>query len=462
MLPVHLDRTRGVPLGAQLSAAVRDLVAGGTLPRGQRLPSTRALARDLGVSRSVTEQAYEQLVAEGWLETRHGAGTYVAADPARVPEPGPRPRVASSRPLVRLDTGTPWIDPRQSAAWRRAWREVSTATPPRGYDDPAGLPELREALAAHLARTRGLQLDPEEVAVTAGTTDGLRLLLAALPPGPVLVEDPGYRAAAATARQLGRPVLDHPARTAPDDLSGVRAAYVTPAHQHPLGRVMPAAERVALLDAARRADALVVEDDYDSEFRYDVAPVPALASLDRERVAYLGTTSKSVAPALRLGWMVLPAELHDRVQRQRRLTHDAAGWPAQRALLSLLRDGYLDKVVRAARRVYAERSVRVAAALGPFGTPAGPLAGMYSSWLMPQADAVRARDAARDAGFEVNLLSAYCRSAELTGLVVGFGGVTDAELDAALAALVRGLEGRGPVSPGSAGRRPPAPAAPRR
>ncbi|CAI9418517.1 MocR-like pyridoxine biosynthesis transcription factor PdxR [Nocardioides sp. T2.26MG-1] len=442
-LPLRLDRDAPGPLGAQLSSRIRDLVVAGTLARGDRLPSSRALAAELGVSRTVTEQAYEQLLAEGWLAARRGSGTFVASTVAPgVAGPGAAPRrrvVQPAADLVRLDAGTPWIDPRHAAGWRRAWREVSAARPPRGYDDPRGLPELRAALADRLARTRGLSVDADEVIVVNGTTDGLRHLLTVLPPGPVAMEDPGYRAAVETARGVGREVRDLPALAPVRDLAGVAAAYVTPAHQHPLGRVMPGADRVALLDAARAADALVVEDDYDSEFRYDVAPVPALASLDRGRVAYLGTAAKSVAPSLRLGWLVAPPELADRVNARRLVTHEGAPWPVQRAYLALLRDGYVDKVVRTARRVYAERAPRVAAALSPYAELAGPLAGMYSTWLLPAADAVRARDAARRAGFEVNLLADYCRTATLTGLVVGFGGVTDDELDRALVALVSAL-----------------------
>ena len=438
-LPVRLDRTLPGSLGVQLSGQVRELVVAGTLARGDRLPSSRALAADLAVSRSVTEQAYEQLVAEGWLETRHGSGTYVASGGATATPVPRRPGGVATADLVRLDAGTPWIDPRHAAGWRRAWRDVSTARPPRGYDDPRGLPGLRAALADRIARTRGLQVDPDEVVVTAGTTDGLRHVLGALRPGPVGLEDPGYRAAVETVLGLGREVRDLPATGPVDDLRGLVAAYVTPAHQHPLGRVLPAADRLTLLAAARTADAMVVEDDYDSEFRYDVAPVPALATLDRSRVAYLGTAAKSVAPSLRLGWLVAPPDLLERVNARRLVTHEGAAWPVQRAFLSLLRDGYVDKVVRTARRVYADRAPRVAAALSPYAELAGPLAGMYSTWLLPQADAVRARDTARRAGYEVNLLSDYCRSASLTGLVVGFGGVTDAELDAALAALTSAL-----------------------
>ena len=441
-LSVRLDRDDSRSLSTQLSSQVRDLILSRTLRRDDRLPSSRALATDLGVSRSVTESAYEQLVAEGWLETRHGSGTYVAAGGLVVPTPCAATTAPAARPMVCLDAGTPWIDPRHAAGWRRAWREVSAATPPRGYDDPQGLPELRAALAERLARTRGLEVDSDGIIITGGTTDGFRHLLAVLPDGDVALEDPGYRAAVETARTAGRRTRDLPALQPIDDLTGAAAAYVTPAHQHPLGRVMPAADRLTLLDAARRAGAVVVEDDYDSEFRYDVAPVPALANLDRSLVAYLGTAAKSVAPSLRLGWLVAPPHLHDAINTRRTLTHDSAPWPIQRALVSLLRDGYVDQVVRSARRVYAERAPMVAAALAPYATPAGPSAGMYSTWLLPQDRAVAARDHARRAGFEVNLLSDYSRTAGLTGLVVGFGGVSDAELDGALQALTDELKSR--------------------
>jgi len=443
-LPVVVDRAAPEPWGVQLSRQVRELVVSGRLRRGDRLPSTRALARELGVARSVTEQAYDQLVAEGWLEARHGSGTFVASDDAgRVPSPTrPAPRPAHG--LVLMSTGTPWIDARHQAGWRRAWRDVAAATPPRGYADPLGMPELRDALAERLARTRGLVVAADEIVVTAGTTAGLRHLLAVAPPGPVAVEDPGYRAAVATAEELGRRVVDAPVgawERGGVDLAGVAAAYVTPAHQHPLGRVMPASERLALLASARASGTVVAEDDYDSELRYDVAPVPALAALDRRTVAYLGTASKSAPPTLRIGWLVPPPDLFDAVAKHTATVHGAASWPAQRALLTLLRDGWLDKVVRTARRTYADRAPRVAAVLSPYAEPAAAAAGMYSTWLMPEERAVRARDAARRAGFEVPLLSDHCRTARLTGLVVGFGSVDDAELDRALAALAHGLAG---------------------
>lgn len=435
-LAVALDRADPRPLGTQLADEVRRQVTDGRLSAGDRLPSSRALARDLGVARAVTEQAYGQLVAEGWLEGRHGSGTFVSAGaPLARRAAGRRTARAAGAGLVRLDAGTPYVDPRHAASWRRAWRDVATARPPQGYDDPRGLPELRAELAARLGRTRGLDCDPDEVLVTAGTTDGLRHLLGELPPGPVAVEDPGYRAAVATIRLAGREVVDRPALEPVTDLTGCAAAYVTPAHQHPLGPTMPGSARLGLLAAARAADAVVVEDDYDSEFRYDVAPVPALASLDRDHVAYLGTASKSVAPSMRLGWLVAPPALLDPLERTRLITHDTASWPVQRAFLSLLRDGYVDKVVRSARRLYADRAGRVVDALGAVATHRGPVAGMYATVELDAAAAQRAHEAARGAGFDVPLLSDYCRTDVRHGLIIGFGGCSDAELDAALAAI---------------------------
>lgn len=440
-LPLVLDRGAPTSLPAQLSDAIRRLVGAGLLARGARVPSSRALAAELGVSRSVVTQAYEQLVAEGWLASSHGSGTFVAGAVADVATPArsPRPREAPS--LVRLDTGTPWIDARHRGGWRRAWRDVAAAVPPAGYDDPCGTAELRAAVAERLGRLRGVPCTADDVVVTTGTTDGLRALLEVLPAGPVGVEDPGYRAAVATARAAGRDVVDVPARRPSAHVAGLAATYVTPAHQHPLGHVMPADERVALLGAARAAGAVVVEDDYDSEFRYDVAPVPALASLDRTHVAYLGTASKSVSPSLRLGWLVPPPHLLDAIRATRAVRHEGVSWPVQRAYLSMLRDGHVDHVVRSARRIYAERAPRVAEVLAPRAEPAGPSAGMYSTWLLPASRAEAAHRAAARAGFDVPLLSDYGRSRVPTGLVVGFGGVTDHQLDAALAALARGIDG---------------------
>lgn len=322
-------------------------------------------------------------------------------------------------------------------------------TPPRDYGDARGLPELREQVADRLARTRGMTVSPDQVRITAGTTAGVRHVVSALPAGAIAIEDPGYRAAVVTAHEYGREVVDVPGVDPVEALASaagaarIAASYVTPAHQHPLGHVMPAEQRRRLLTWAREHDALVIEDDFDSEFRYDVAPVPALAALDPSLVGYLGTTSKSVLPTLRLGWMVLPDPLRERVDAARERTHDTAAWPVQRAFVSLLRDGYVDAVVRTARQVYAARAPQVVAALSSHATLAGPVAGMYSTWLMPQPTALRVRSAAAAAGFRLALLSDYCRTATATGIVLGFGGPTDAELDRALDVITGALAGRG-------------------
>lgn len=450
-LPLSLTRMSGTPLAVQLATQVRGLISARTLSPGDRLPSNRALAGELGVARTVVEHGYDQLIAEGWVTTRRGAGTYVA-DVGMLPSTrtdcGTRhTRTSRAAPaLVRLDTGTPWVDPRHEAGWRRAWREVSVARMPRGYPDPAGMPELRAELAGYVSRTRGLSCRPEDLIVTNGTTHGLGMLLGLLGTGALVVEDPGYRAAVTTAEQTGWAVVDVSVDDEGIDMGalrvaadGIRAVYVTPAHQHPLGITMSAGRRIGLLAEAKRRGALVVEDDYDSEFRYDVAPVPALAALDRDRVVYLGTASKSVHPALRIGWLIGPSDLVAAMTDQRAARHEHPSWPLQRAFLAMLREGHVDKLVRSARRVYAERSRAVSAALAPFGQIGASSTGMYLTLPLPSPLSDAVRDECRRAGFDVPSLADYSRSSGLTGLVIGFGGVTDEELTTALDAMTSAL-----------------------
>lgn len=468
ILPLALVRHSGIPLVAQVANRVRELVSTGVLRPGVRVPSIRALAADAGLARGVVESAYDQLIAEGWLTARRGAGTYVAeighlsavatatgatATPtaataaASGTEDRPPAFAASAQPgLVGFDTGTPWTDSRHDAGWRRAWREVSAGQIPPGYPDPAGIQELRAELAGYLARTRGLACSPSEVLVTGGTTHGLALVLDVLGPGAVAIEDPGYRAAVAVADQAGRPVVDVPVDAEGIDVrelgpssTGIRAVYVTPAHQHPLGITMSAGRRVALLAEVKRCDALIVEDDYDSEFRYDVAPLPALAALDRDRVIYLGSASKAVHPGLRIGWLVAPPELVRAMVERRAARHDHPAWPVQRAFLAMLRDGHVDRLVRSARRVYAQRSEIMVRALSPYGRISAPAAGMYVTLPLPAPTAEAVRDKCRRAGFDLPSLASYSRSSGLTGLVIGFGGVTDDQLSAMLDVLTATL-----------------------
>jgi GntR family transcriptional regulator/MocR family aminotransferase len=451
-LSVALDRGSGVPLPRQLAASVRAAVQRGALTAGERLPSTRALAGELGVARGVVADAFEQLVAEGWLTGVRGAGTFVSDDVrglgAAASASAPPTPVGSggNGAAIRLDTGTPWLDERLRAGWSRAWRRVAAARMPTGYPDPRGLPELRAAIADHVSRHRGVACAAENVVVTAGTTHGLQLVLGTLRPGGVALEDPGYRAAVATVRAAGRRVVDVGvddegidvaalARTGDD----VRAVYVTPAHQHPLGCAMSASRRVRLIAESRRRGLTVIEDDYDSEFRYDVAPLPALAQLDADLVVYLGTASKTVGPGLRIGWIVAPQRLVDEIASQRDARHDVPPWPVQRALGSMLAEGHLTRLVASARRQYARRSGALQSALAPFGELTGGAAGMYVTLSLEAPAAERAARMARDEGVEVPLLADYCRTAERAGLVIGYGGIDDDEFEAALGVLVRAL-----------------------
>jgi len=264
------------------------------------------------------------------------------------------------------------------------------------------------AVAELLGRTRGLTSTPEEVLITAGTTHGMTLALQHLwaPGATVAIEDPGYRAAAAAAEHCGWTVWDAPVddRGLRVDRLGVaptstRAYYVTASHQHPLGGLLPVPRRIELLAEATRRDAVVFEDDYDSEFRYDVAPLPALVQLDPARVIYLGTVAKTLGAGMRLGWLVAPAELIAELAERRRRVHDHPPWPLQRALLCLLRDGEWDRLVRQAKRRYRHRANQVQERLGAYGRLLGLEAGMHATLLLPtKVAATVAADAAAGRG----------------------------------------------------------------
>jgi GntR family transcriptional regulator/MocR family aminotransferase len=451
-LPLTIDRNAGLPLHLQLAEQYRAAVLDGRLQAGHRLPSTRDLARDLSVSRSVTQAAYDQLHAEGWIEGRTGAGTFVTdvvpLQPA-VRRHTPHPANPDAK-LLTLRPGIPYIAPTPDPGWRRAWREVSTQSPPGGYDDAAGLPALRAALADHVGRVRGIACGPENVLVTNGTVHGLRLLLTVTrqPGDRIAIEDPGYLNAVVAARDHRLEIVDVPV-----DQDGLRvsaltdnaaAVYVTPSHQYPLGGRLPVARRNELIRWARRTGAQLIEDDYDSEFRYDVAPLPALAQLDLERVVHLGTLSKTISPALRLGWLVASEETVDRLATFRANSGDWPGWPMQAALLAMLRDGHLDQAVRRGRRLYADRRTHTVAVLSPYGQVIGQDAGLHITLLLPDdADDLRIAAAAREAGVVVAPLSDYRRSVSgPPGLVIGYATPSTADLHRALTILTEVLTRR--------------------
>jgi GntR family transcriptional regulator/MocR family aminotransferase len=454
---VVVERASPAPLAVQIAGQLQAAVTGGALRAGDRLPSSRDLAVTLGVSRTVVTNAYARLFAEGWLEGRHGSGTYVAdvsperarrslvtapddVERERVP---PVPRPASPREVTDLQPGIPWTEGIEPAAWRRAWRQAGTRLPSR-WPDPYGLPELREEIAAYLRRSRGLAVRPEQVLVTQGVSSGLALLADALlaPGDKAGIEEPGYPTGREVLHRAGAQVV--PCRVdahglvpeeLPDDLG---LLYATPAHQYPLGGRLPVSRRQALIGWARASGAIIVEDDYDSEFRYDVGPLPALHSMDPDVIVYLGTASKMLATAFGAGWLVAPPALVDQLAELRPRLGIRIPEPVQHAVLALLRSGDLERHVRKMRLEYARR--RAALVTGLSGVPfrlLGDTAGMHVVLELP-ADFPTGRviAAAAERGIRVYPLDRYfAGEPTLNGLILGYGTATLAQIGRAAAQL---------------------------
>lgn len=394
LLPAAAAPARG--RGRALRSALREAVRSGRLAAGTRLPSSRELAADLGVSRGLVTEAYEQLTAESYLRSGQGAGTWVnegvraAERPVRDRAPG----AAGAR--VDFRPGTPDLSLFPRSAWSAAQRTVFGRLPhgALGYPDPRGLPELREALAGLLARRRGVVADPERLVVCSGVAQATTLLGFVLRDEGVTsvgVEDPGSpeHASLFAATGLGTvplPLDDDGLALAPLRRSGVRAVVTTPAHQFPTGIGYSAQRRGELLDWARNADAVIMEDDYDGDFRYDRAPVGALQGLDPERVVYTGSVSKSLAPGLRLGWLIAPAALTERIVARKR-TMDLGNPVIDQAVLAdfVVRGGY-DRQLRRCQRAYRERRDALVSALGehfPGTTVSGIAAGLHIIARLP-------------------------------------------------------------------------------
>ncbi|ROO83348.1 GntR family transcriptional regulator/MocR family aminotransferase [Actinocorallia herbida] len=449
-LPVLLDRTSGDPLHVQLAETLRARIRAGDLPAGERLPSSRAFAAALGVSRTVVTESYQQLYAEGWLEGRHGSGTYVAdvGDP-RPPGPVAGPAVAGepaelSRDearalgLVDLRPGGPWTGGHAAAAWKRAWR-AAAEHPPGDDPDPRGLPRLRALLCDHLRRARGVAAGPENLIVTRGTGNGLDLVGALFAAGRRAgVEDPGYGSARSILAARGAVPVACPVDRdgivvdgLPDDLA---LLYTTPAHQYPLGGRLPIARRERLLEWARRTGARVVEDDYDAEFRYDVAPLPALYGLDPSQVILLGTLSKTLSPDPGLGWIVAAPETADRIAALRRDLADRTSVPVQHAMAELLDRGDLDRHLRRMRLEYARRRALVVDILGDRVT--GDTAGLHVMLPLPEDRLEPVRRAARAHGVLLDDTRRYTRAPHSHhGLVLGYATPSTADLRRACTTL---------------------------
>ncbi|MFF3563279.1 PLP-dependent aminotransferase family protein [Streptomyces sp. NPDC002574] len=471
---LHLDLVGGAGARAGLERALREAVRVGRLAPGTRLPSSRALAKDLGLARNTVAEAYGQLVAEGWLTARQGSGTRVAdgrppsarRGQAAVPrgtDRGTRGGPLSGTPGILPDPdrfaydlrpGSPDLSSFPRAAWSAAARRALAAAPHEafGYTDPRGRPELREALAAYLGRVRGVRTRPELLTVCSGFVQAVGVLGRALRAGGarrVAVEAPGY---AHTVEILRRARLTTVPLPVDDNGAQVRAlgndvdaALLTPAHQFPTGSPLSPERRTAAVAWARATGAVVVEDDYDGEFRYDRQPVGALQGLAPEHVVYAGTASKSLAPGLRLAWLALPPALVEPVLDEKRMADHHSPVLDQLTLAELIVSGAYDRHVRRMRLHYRRRRDRLVAALAehaPAVRVSGIAAGMHAVLRLPPgtpAAQVVAEAAARGLGLQ-SLDEFGGRDTE--ELVVGYGTPPEHAFAGALDALCALLAAR--------------------
>ncbi len=475
-LVVHLNRDGGEALHRQIEASIRERIRSGILPAGIALPPTRALASELGVSRGVIVEAYAQLVAEGYLTSRSGGYTQVApaptaAPPATAPRlqrpaaPSPRRPAAPSprgpaalsprRPVVDFGYGRGNLAAFPRAAWLRSVRRVLTeaADERLGYLDGRGAVELRTALAAYLNRVRGTNAEPEAIVITNGYAQAVSLLmgvLAAQGATTLAVEDPSASddarpiAEALGMAVVGVPVADDGVRV--DAVSELDAdvLVLTPSHQWPTGGVLSPEARAAVLLWAQRTGALVLEDDYDAEYRYDRAPVGAMQGLDPDRVVYAGTASKTLAPGFRLGWLILPRELIEPFVQAKLLADRGSPILDQLTFADFLSRGEFDRHLRRMRPIYRSRRDALLAALAkhlPELEPAGIAAGLHLvAWLPPDLDEATVITAAADEGVAVAGVSPYGLSpAPRGGLIFGYSNLTERTIENGIARLARAI-----------------------
>jgi GntR family transcriptional regulator / MocR family aminotransferase len=460
-LDLHLDvDLEGARLGRSLEDALRAAIRDGRLPAGTRLPASRALAADLGIARNTVADAFGQLVAEGWLSARTGAGTWVtdvAARPAAKAVPGAAReagaaeaaeavravgalRVAgalgSEAPRYDLHPGVPDLSAFPRREWLAATRRALASFPDRllTYPDPRGLAPLREALAGYLARARGVGADPDRIVVCGGFRHGLAVLarvLGARGARAVAVESyclPEHNVVLTHAglRLVPLPTDAHGAVAADAALGAAGAALLTPAHQFPLGMTLAPARRRTFAEWAADTGAVLIEDDYDGEFRYDRHPVGAMQSLAPDHVVYGGTASKALAPGLRLGWLAVPGRLVEEVVAAAQLTGGGPDAVSQLTLAEFIASGGYDRQVRHARLAYRRRRDRLVAALGqaaPLARVTGIAAGLHA--LVELAPGRRENDAIESAqrhGLAVPGLAQFAAGAgrHPPALVVGY------------------------------------------
>jgi GntR family transcriptional regulator/MocR family aminotransferase len=480
-LLVRLDRAASQPLRAQLETSLREAIRDGRLRAGERLPSSRELARELGVSRGMVQDCYGQLLAEGYLTSRTGSATRVADLSGRAaagqpapgqPAPGspataaglaaaaPAPPGRPLEPPLIADflPGVPDLSsfPRTDWAWAVKQACTEAAAADLGYGDPRGSLVLREVLAGYLRRVRAAAVSPERMVISTGFAQGVNLVLRALARQAgmtcVAFEDPGY--GSAQADETVRAVLAMGLRVAyvPVDedglvvselaASGAQAVVVTPAHQSPTGVVLSPARRQALTDWARGSGGYVIEDDYDSEFRYDKEPVGALQGLAPEQVFLLGTASKALAPAVRLGWVHAPAPLAAAVAAEKEMSDRGSCTIDQLALATLLTAGRYDRHLRRMRTVYAARRTALTEAFARHA-PAVRLTGLAAGFqavapLPAGASEAAVIAAARERRVGLHGLGGYRGDPGRTAppaLVIGFGNVRERAIEPAVAAV---------------------------
>jgi GntR family transcriptional regulator/MocR family aminotransferase len=453
---LRLEPRPGETLRAAAERMLREGICSGALRPGVRLPSSRALAAQLGVSRGVTSEAYGQLAAQGFLVVNPKSAPVVASVASPPPPASPR-RELPPTPRFDLTPTTPDVALFPRSRWLSAFSEVMRSAPLAAFDysEPRGERELREALADQLGRTRGVVASPEQIVVVNGAAQGIDLLarlLAGRGARRVAVEDPSLDSQPQRLRINGLEPVAQPVDRNGLVVAGLDAdaVIVTPAHQFPTGAVLSGSRRRELLEWSRQRDALVIEDDYDAEFRYDREPIRALQGLDRTRVAYLGTTSKTLAPALRLAWTVVPEHLADEAEEVKHLLDVSSPPIEQRTLARLIRSGEYDRHIRRARTAYGRRRTALSAALRrhlPDLPVEGVAAGLHVLIRLPPGiddEAVAVRAEAR--GVRVVPLSRYTHSAQASGgLVIGYGRTHEASIPPAIRILAGALEAE-PVS----------------
>jgi GntR family transcriptional regulator/MocR family aminotransferase len=443
---------------AAIEEALREAVVSGRLAPGSRLPSSRGLAADLGVSRNTVADAYGQLIAEGWLVAHQGSGTRVAEGVAGVAPVRRRSRPSEPQVRYNLRAGHPDVSSFPRSTWVAATRRALARAPHHvlDYGDPRGVLETRRALASYLGRVRGVRTTPERMLLCSGVTQGLSLLAAVLVEvgNRIGVEESGLAHHRSVLTSRGHATVPIPIDGEGADVrrlttSGLAALLLTPAHQFPTGVSLSAARRTDVVGWARSADALVLEDDYDGEFRYDRQPVGALQALDPDRVVYCGTASKSLAPAVRMGWLALPERLLDPVVEAKRLADHHSSALDQLTLAELITSGQFDRHVRRARQHYRRRRDTLVQALAErvgHVRVSGIAAGHHLVIELPgpvdEAEEIEASmiERARGRGLAFDGLSAYRHPGSeprSPGLVVGYGTPPDHAFAGAVEMLCR-------------------------